>query len=52
MIEALMNGRIPRANTPRVEIPPPVKMSRKPSSDPPCSIKLAKAVRSIPGIGM
>jgi len=35
MIEALMKGRIPRPKTPRAEMPPPVKMSRKPSNEPP-----------------
>ena len=30
IIEALIKGKMPKANIPSVEIPPPVKISKKP----------------------
>ena len=43
---------IPNAKIPKVEIPPPVKISKKPINWPPWSMKLLKATLSIPGIGI
>src|SRR6185503_12730096 len=53
MIEALMYGMMPSAKIVRRDSAPPEKMSRKPSSAPPCFWrKSLRASLLIPGVGM
>jgi len=52
MIEAVMYGMMPSANTATRRRAPPEKRSRNPITPaPPCAKKSSSAFRSIPGTG-